>query len=283
MYGSDRGGGNVYDGERAADSKGFIGARIMEKISVYVLTFNNERTIERCLRSVRWADELVIVDSYSSDGTLKICRRFTDQVYQRQWTNHQDQYQYAAELTVNRWVMFVDADEEVPPELVREIKEELKANNGQWDGYIAHRRTYYLGRWIKYGGWYPDYEIRLYDRNKGRWEGGLHAKVKVAGRAKTLQNRYYHYTYRDISDQIKTIDKYSQIAAEDMLREGKKFTVAHMLLNPLFRFFKEYIFKRGFLDGIPGLVIIVSTMFYVFIKHAKLWERQKGLREDNEA
>jgi glycosyltransferase involved in cell wall biosynthesis len=255
----------------------------MEKISVYVLTFNNERTIERCLRSVRWADELVIVDSYSSDGTLKICRRFTDQVYQRKWTNHQDQYQYAAELTANRWVMFVDADEEVPPELVREIKEELKANNGQWDGYIAHRRTYYLGRWIKYGGWYPDYEIRLYDRNKGRWEGGLHAKVKVAGRVNTLQNRYYHYTYRDISDQIKTIDKYSQVAAEDMLREGKKFTVAHMLLNPLFRFFKEYIFKRGFLDGIPGLVIIVSTMFYVFIKHAKLWERQKGLREDNEA
>lgn len=253
------------------------------KLSIYVLTFNNERTVERCLRSLRWADELVIVDSDSTDNTPKICRRFTDHVYQRKWTNHQEQYQYAADLTTNRWVMFVDADEEVPPELAQEIREELKADNGQWDGYIVHRRTYYLGRWIKYGGWYPDYEIRLYDRDKGRWKGGLHAKVTVDGRIRTMKNHYYHYTYRDISDQIQTIDQYSQTAAEDMLRDGKKFSFFHMVLNPLFRFIKEYIFKRGFLDGIPGLVIVVSTMFYVFIKHAKLWERQKGLREDDGA
>jgi glycosyltransferase involved in cell wall biosynthesis len=251
----------------------------MEKISVYILTFNNERTIARCLKSVRWADELVLVDSYSTDGTMEICRRFTDQVYQRKWTNHQDQYQYAADLTANRWVMFVDADEEVPPELAQEIKEELRTNNGQWDGYIAHRRTYYLGRWIQYGGWYPDYEIRLYDRNKGRWEGGLHAKVMVEGRVKTLRNRYYHYTYRDISDQIQTIDRYSQIAAEDMLGEGRRFSLLHMALNPPLRFIKEYVFKRGFLDGLPGLIIASSTMFYVFIKYAKLWEKRKGLKK----
>jgi glycosyltransferase involved in cell wall biosynthesis len=245
----------------------------MEKVSVYVLTFNNERTIERCLHSLQWADEVVLVDSYSTDGTVEICRRFTDRVYQRKWTNHQDQYQYAADLTANRWVMFVDADEEVPPELAQEIQEELRLNNGQWDGYIAHRRTYYLGRWIKYGGWYPDYEIRLYDRNKGRWEGGLHAKVHVKGRVKTLKNRYYHYTYRDISDQIQTIDKYSHVAADDMLRDGKSFDVVHMALNPPFRFIKEYIFKGGFLDGIPGLIIAISTFYYTFIKHAKVWER----------
>jgi glycosyltransferase involved in cell wall biosynthesis len=251
----------------------------MKKISVYVLTFNNERTIEKCLKSLQWADELVIVDSYSTDGTLRICRRFSDRVYQRKWTNHQDQYQYAADLTTNRWIMFVDADEEVPPALAREIEEELKVNNGQWNAYIAYRRTYYLGRWIRHGGWYPDYEIRLYDRRKGKWDGGLHAKIKVAGRVKTLQNHYYHYTYRDISDQIQTIDRYSRIAAVDMLRTGKRFSVIHMALNPPLRFVKEYIFKRGFLDGIPGLIIIVSTMFYVFIKYAKLWEQQRGLRD----
>ncbi|RLB07543.1 MAG: glycosyltransferase family 2 protein [Deltaproteobacteria bacterium] len=254
----------------------------MEKISVYVLTYNNERTIERCLSSLQWADELVIVDSYSTDGTLEICRRYTERIYQRKWTNHQEQYQYAADLTTNRWIMFVDADEEVPPELAQEIRQELGDNNGQWDGYIVHRRTYYLGRWIKYGGWYPDYEIRLYDRTKGRWEGGLHAKVKVDGRVKTLQNCYLHYTYKDISDQIQTIDRYSQIAAEDMLREGRRFSLANMLFNPLFRFVKEYILKRGFLDGIPGLIIIVSTMFYVFIKYAKLWELQRELKDGNE-
>ncbi len=225
-----------------------------EKLSVYILTFNNERTIERCLKSVGWVDELVIVDSYSTDGTLKISRRFSDRVYQRKWTNHKDQYQYAADLTTNHWVMFVDADEEIPSQLAEEIKEELKANSG---------------------------EIRLYDRNKGRWEGGLHARVKVDGRIKTLKNHYHHYTYRDISDQIQTVDRYSQIAAEDMFRAGKRFSLMHMLMNPLFRFLKEYIIKRGFLDGMPGLVIIVSTMFYVFIKHAKLWERQKGLKEEH--
>ena len=251
------------------------------KVSIYVLTFNNERTIERCLRSLTWADELVVVDSYSTDNTLHICRQYTDRVYQRKWTSHQDQYQYAADLTANRWVMFVDADEEVPSELVGEIQEEIGANNGQWDGYIVHRRTYYLGRWIRYGGWYPDYEIRVYDRDKGRWEGGLHAKVKVNGRVKTLRNRYLHYTYQDISDQVQTIDRYSQTAAADMLREGKRFSLFHMVLNPLFRVLKEYVVRRGFLDGIPGLVIMVSTMFYVFIKHAKFWELQKGLKEDN--
>jgi hypothetical protein len=172
--------------------------------------------------------------------------------------------------------MFVDADEEIPSELAQEIREELRTNNGQWDGYIVHRCTYYLGRWIKHGGWYPDYEIRLYDRRKGRWEGGLHAKVKVKGRVKTLRNRYHHYTYRDISDQIQTIDRYSQIATEDMLREGRRFSLLHMVLNPPFRFVKEYIFKRGFLDGIAGLIIACSTMFYVFIKYAKLWEKRRG-------
>jgi glycosyltransferase involved in cell wall biosynthesis len=250
-----------------------------KKLSIYILTFNNERTIERCLYSVQWADELVIVDSYSTDGTLEICRRFTDRIYQRKWTGHQDQYQYAADLTTHPWVMFVDADEEVSPELAQEIREELRTSNGRWDGYIVHRRTYYLGRWIRFGGWYPDYEIRLYDRNRGKWEGGLHAKINVKGRVKSLKNRYYHYTYRDISDQIQTIDKYSQIASDDMFREGKKFSFMHMILNPPARFIKEYVFKRGFLDGIPGLIIIVSTMFYVFIKHAKLWERQKGAGE----
>jgi len=253
----------------------------MEKISIYVLTFNNERTIERCLNSLQWADELVIVDSYSTDATLEICRRYTDRVYQRKWTNHQDQYQYAADLTTNHWVMFVDADEEVPPELAREIREALETNDRRWNGYIVHRRTFYLGRWIKYGGWYPDYEIRVYDRSKGMWGGGLHAKVKVNGKVKTLQNYYLHYTYRDISDQIQTIDKYSKIAAEDMYRQGSRFRLGNLLLNPPFRFIKEYIFKRGFLDGIPGLIIIVSTIFYVFIKYAKLWELQNRLREDN--
>jgi glycosyltransferase involved in cell wall biosynthesis len=248
-------------------------------ISVYVLTCNNERTIERCLASLEWADEIVVVDSGSQDATLDICRRFTDRVYHREWTGHQDQYQYAADCTAHRWVMFVDADEEIPHELAREIREALNADRDRWNGYIVYRHTYYLGRWIAHGGWNPDYEIRVYDREKGQWEGGLHAKVVVKGEVRRLRNYYAHYNYRDISDQVQTIDTYSAVAASDMLREGRRWSLANMLLNPLFRFLKEYVLRRGFLDGIPGLVIAVSNIYYVFVKHAKLWELERGLKE----
>jgi glycosyltransferase involved in cell wall biosynthesis len=241
-------------------------------VSVYVLTFNNLRTIERCLRSLDWAEELVIVDSGSTDGTYEICRRYTDKLYRKEFQRHRDQYQYAADLTTREWVMFVDADEEVPPELVEEIGIRLREGAKGIDGYFVYRRTYYLGKWIQYGGWYPDGEIRLYRREKGRWEGALHAKIVVNGSVSTLKKQYLHYTYRDISDQIQTIDKYSRIAAEDMTQGGEKFSFFKLFFHPPFRFIKEYFLKSGFRDGLPGLIIAVSTMFYVFIKYAKFWE-----------
>ncbi len=249
------------------------------KVSVYIITYNNERTIERCLRSVAWADEIVVVDSYSTDRTLEICRRYTDKIYQRPWTNYREQYQFAADKTTNRWIMFIDADEEVSPELAEEIRQELPKNDGRWAGYMAPRRTYFLGRWIKHGGWYPDYEIRLYDRTRGRWEGGLYARVRVNGKVKALKNHYLHYTYRDIFDQLGKINRYSEVVAEEMREGGKRFSLVHLLLRPPFRFFRDFVLKRGFLDGLPGLIIAVSTAFYVFIKYAKLWEAEKGLKE----
>ena len=253
----------------------------MEKIpvSVYILTYNNRRTIERCLKSLSWAEELVVVDSFSTDGTYEICRQYTDKTYQRKWTGHCDQYQYAANQTTHSWIMFVDADEEVPSELAHEIRKVLGERANEVDGFIAYRRTFYLGRWIRFGGWYPDCELRLYRRDKGRWEGGLHAKIVVDGRVDSLKNKYLHYTYRNISDQIQTIDKYSRIAAEDMVQQGETFSLFKLLFHPPFRFIKEYFFKSGFRDGLPGLVIALSTTYYVFIKYAKLWEltrRQKG-------
>ncbi len=248
-------------------------------VSVYVLTYNNRRTIEQCLRSLGWAEELIVVDSFSTDGTYEICRRYTDKTCQRKWTDHCDQYQYAANQTTHDWIMFVDADEEIPLELAEEIKKVLEERTNDVDGFIAYRRTYYLGKWIRFGGWYPDCEVRLYRRDKGRWEGGLHAKIVVDGRVDSLKNEYLHYTYRNISDQIQTIDKYSQIAAEDMIKSGEKFSLLKLLFNPPFRFIKEYLFKSGFRDGLPGLIIIVSTMFYVFIKYAKLWELANSQEE----
>jgi glycosyltransferase involved in cell wall biosynthesis len=249
------------------------------KLSVYMITYNNARTVGRALESVKWADEIIVVDSFSTDKTAEICQKYTDKIFQRRWPGHRDQYQYAADLTAHPWIMFVDADEEVSPELAEEVRRELGGGAEEVDGFFVYRRTFYLGRWIRYGGWYPDGEIRLYRRDKGRWEGGLHARVVVDGRVQPLKNLCHHYTYRDISDQIQTIDKYSRIAAEDMAQKGEKFSFFKLLCHPPFRFIKEYFFKSGFRDGLPGLVIIISTRYYVFIKYAKLWEltrTQKG-------
>jgi len=250
------------------------------KISVYMITFNNERTVERALRSVRWADEIVVVDSFSTDRTMEICRKFTDKFFQKRWPGHQEQYQYAAGLTLHPWILFVDADEEIPPELAEEIRSEMSKPEQEMDGFIAYRRTYYLGRWILHGGWNPDSEIRLYRRDKGRWSGGLHARVEVDGKVGSLRHPYLHYTYRDLSDQIQTIDRYSRIAAEDLLRSGERFSVFKMLFHPPFRFIKEYLVKSGFRDGMPGLIIVVATMFYVFVKYAKFWELTRVKKEN---
>src|SRR4030042_6801704 len=159
-------------------------------ISIYVLTLNNRRTIERCLRSLHWAEELVVVDSGSTDGTYEICQRHTDKLYRREFQGHRDQYQYAADLTTRQWIMFVDADEEVPPELVEEIGGVLKSRAEDVDGFFVYRRTHYLGKWIRDGGWYPDGAIRLSRKNKGKWEGGLHAKIVVGGKISVLKNKY---------------------------------------------------------------------------------------------
>jgi glycosyltransferase involved in cell wall biosynthesis len=242
------------------------------KISVYMITYNNERTIRKALESVTWADEVVVVDSFSGDKTVEICREFTDKVVQRKWPGFRDQYQHASELTSHPWVLFIDADEEIPPELAQEIRRVVGGNGDGADGFLVYRRTHYLGRWIRYGGWYPDCEIRLYRRDRGRWEGGLFAKVVVDGKVGSLTHPCLHYPYRDISEQIQRADRYSKTAAEEMFQEGEKCSLLDLLFRPLFRFVKEYLFKSGFRDGVPGLVIITTTMFYVFMKYAKLWE-----------
>ncbi len=249
-------------------------------VSVYMLTFNNERTLDQALASVSgWADEIVVVDSHSADSTPEIAKKYATNFIQRPWPGFRDQYQFAAEQCRNDWVLFVDADEMVPPELLQEIDQELSTNielpeNDRIAGYQCHRRTWFLGRWIKHGGWLPDHEIRLYDKNRGDWRGGLHAKIEVEGTEKYLRNVYLHYTYADLADQVRTINLYSTAAAQDMFEAGKKCILPHLLFRPLSRFIRDYFFKLGFLDGRTGFVIAVNTAFHVFLKYVKLWELQ---------
>ncbi len=249
-----------------------------------MITFNNARTVERALKSVvDWADEIVVVDSFSTDDTPAIVKDYAGTFQQRPWPGFRDQYQFAAEQCRNDWVIFIDADEEISPALADELREAVARNQACSEGlrvrgYACHRRTYFLGRWIRHGGWVPDREVRLYDRRFGRWAGDLHAKVEVQGRIALLRNYYYHYTYADIADQISTINRYSTTAAQDMDRCGRRFSLTGALLHPPARFLRDYILKRGFLDGLPGFIIAVNTMFHVFAKHTKLWERQRAPR-----
>lgn len=244
-------------------------------ISVYMITYNNATTIERALKSIdNWADEIIVVDSHSTDGTDGIARRYTEQFYQFDTTNLREKYQYAQDRCKNNWVMFIDADEWLTDDIKKEITE-IVSSGTDYDGFMVNRRNIYLGREIKYGGWYPDHEIRLYRKEKGGWRGGIHAKVHVEGKIGKLKNHYLHTPYTDTSHQIRTIDRYSQAYAEDLYGSGKGFHLFNMIFRPAYRFFRDYIFKLGFLDGIPGLIIVASTMYYVFMKHAKLWEMEK--------
>ncbi|HOJ71151.1 MAG TPA: glycosyltransferase family 2 protein [Syntrophorhabdaceae bacterium] len=246
-------------------------------ISIYMITLNNAATIERALKSVAgWADELIVVDSHSTDGTAEIAARYTDKLYQFDTTSQRDKYQFAQDRCSNAWVMFIDADEWLTDRIKDEIAQVINPDTRQgYNGFMVNRRNIYLGREIRFGGWYPDHEIRLYRKDKGGWQGGIHAKVHVEGRVGHLKNHYMHTPYVDTSHQIRTIDRYSGAYAEDLFQSRRRFHLFNMLLRPIYRFFRDYIFKLGFLDGVPGLIIIASTMYYVFMKHAKLWEMEK--------
>lgn len=241
-------------------------------LSVYMITLNNGPTIERALTSVAgWAAEVVVVDSESTDGAKEIIGRYTDKCYQLMTSDMAEKYGYAQSLCTSPWVLFIDADEWLTAEIKAEI-ENIVTNGTGYDGFMVNRKNFYLGRIIKHGGWYPDHEIRLYRKDKGRWVGGIHAKVHVEGKIGTLGHYYLHTPYSDTSHQIRTIDRYSAAYADDLRAAGRSFHLTNMITRPLYRFFRDYLFKMGFLDGVPGLIIIASTMYYVFMKHAKLWE-----------
>ncbi len=248
------------------------------KISVYILTYNNEDTIERALKSALWAEEIIVVDHFSNDRTPEICKKYTHKFFQKEWTTYREEYNYAISLTTNKWVMFLDSDEEITPELAEEIREELSKNEGKWAGYLVPRMTFYLGKWIKHGGWYPDYKLRIFDKTLGKWAGrSFDPYPEVQGRVKKLKNPCLHYSFKNLNHHIDKINQYSTLFAKTALYEKqRKFKLIHLLLRPTFRFLRNYFLKLGFLDGMPGFISAVMASYYVFIKYAKMWEEEQN-------
>lgn len=244
-----------------------------QQISVCIITYNEEMNIRRCLESVKWADEIIVIDSKSTDGTVGICREYTDKIILRDFPGHIEQKNFAIDQAADNWVFCIDADEEVTPELQNEIKAVIKGEDTQLSGFYVSRKTEYLGEWVTYGRWYPDYKLRLFDRRYGRWGGeNPHDRVEVKGETGRLKGELLHRTYRDLSHHLDVINKYTTIAANQKYAKSKKFPILHALFSSVFYFFDSYIIRKGIFHGSRGLILSVMGSYYVFLKYAKLWE-----------
>ena len=247
----------------------------MQPISATVITYNEERNIAEALQSLTWADEIIIVDSGSTDATVQICRQFTESIFNRDWTGYVDKKHFAVEKAGHDWIFSLDADERTGPELRKEIQE-LAASGFHLHGYKIPRVAFFMGQWIRHGDWYPDYQLRLFDRRYGRWEGGqVHESVKTDGKSGYLKGEIYHFTYRSFSDYLRRLEIYSNLAAYDYQQKGVSATPMKLLGNPIAAFIKAYLLKRGFLDGTPGFSVAVMGAVSVFFKYAKLYELQR--------
>ena len=255
-----------------------------EKISACVIVFNEERKIRRCLESLTWCDEIVVLDSFSTDRTVDICREFTDRIFQHVWLGYVGQRNKVRELARHPWIFNIDSDEEVSPGLRREIEEAFAYGEPAYRGYEFPRQVFYLGKWINHGEWYPDVKLRLFHRDFGRSEGEEpHDKVVVNGPVQRLHNPLWHYTYDDLRDHMDTLDRFSTISARQKFVQDPRFHLLDFLTRPPLRFLKGYVLKGGFRDGWHGLIIAVICSFGVFMKYAKLWElarRRQGNFKD---
>ena len=249
----------------------------MTTVSVTVITRNESAHIDACLASVRWADEILVVDSESTDDTVTRAQAHGARVIVRPWPGYAAQKNWAAEQALSDWILSIDADERVTPQLAAEIREVLRGPAAA--GYRVPRVTWHLGRWIRTTDWYPDYQLRLYDRRRARWASRrVHESVTADGPVALLTQDLQHYAYRDISHHHATMDRYTTLAADEMFEAGKSASMLDLVVHPPAAFLRNYVLRRGCLDGTVGFIISVMNAYYVFLKLAKL--RALDIAED---
>jgi glycosyltransferase involved in cell wall biosynthesis len=244
----------------------------MIKLSVVIITFNEEKNIGRCLESVKEiADEIVVVDSLSTDKTREICESYGARFIEQKFLGYQDQKNFAHNLASFDYILSLDADEALNSELLGEIKS-IK-NNFSLDGYSFNRLTNYNGEWIKYCGWYPDVKVRLVKKAKAKWSGGnIHEHLAVDGSVGHLAGELLHYSYDSISMHVQQTNKYSTTEAQILFAKEKRASILKIVTRPFWQFVKDYFFKKGFLDGRYGFVICSINALYVLLKYAKMKE-----------
>lgn len=239
------------------------------KISAAIITFNEERNIARVIESLRCCDEIVVVDSGSIDRTVELATKLGARVLESPWRGYAGQKNFASDHCEHDWILSLDADEAVSESLEGEIWH-IKKNGPQFDAYTMPRMAQYLGRWILHSGWYPDRKVRLFDRRHARWVGDyVHESVAVDGRIGHLKSNLLHFTCSSLSEHLKTMDRYTTLAAEQLVDQKKKIGWKQLALEPPWTFFQSYVLKRGFLDGTEGLAIAYMAALYNFLKYAK--------------
>ncbi|MBN2424932.1 MAG: glycosyltransferase family 2 protein [Calditrichaceae bacterium] len=247
----------------------------MEKLSVVIITKNEENNIERCLQSISWADEIIVLDSHSTDRTVEICQKYNCRTEQTEWLGFGPTKQKAVNMASNSWILSIDADEEVSPALKDRIQLILKMDNlRRKDGYRLKRQSWYLNKWIKFSGWNKDYPLRLFNRYKGGFNNKLvHESVQVRGSVGKLNEVLYHYAYQNLKAHIDKIKSYGDLTAGHKINEGKRGSVAKALLHGIVKFIHMYVIKGGFLDGKMGLVLAINSSYGVYFKHLLHWEK----------
>ena len=244
-------------------------------LSVVLITRNAAAQLPDCLASVAFADEVVVVDSGSSDGTADLAAHYGARVVQKEWLGFGRQKQFAVEQAAHDWVLCLDADERVSPELAASLVRALAAPAAPV--YRMARRNRFLGRWLRHGEGYPDWSLRLFDRRQARWsDDAVHEKVLHAASPATLSGDLLHESAEDLGRYLDKQNRYSTLAAEELHRQGRRAGVAELALSPLVRFVKFYFFRLGCLDGMPGLAHISIGCMNSFLKYAKLIELQKA-------
>lgn len=239
------------------------------KISATIITFNEERNVARVIESLRCCDEILVLDSGSNDRTVEIAKKLGARVVEASWHGYAVQKNIAAELAAHDWILALDADESLSEALEAEIWQ-IKKAGPKYDGFTVPRLAQYLGRWILHSGWHPDRKVRLFNKHKAKWVGDfVHESVTVSGSVGHLNSNLLHFTCSSLSEHLRTMDSYTTLAAQEIAAREQNVGFAKLLFDPPWTFFRTYVVKAGFLDGVEGLAIAYMAALYNFVKYSK--------------
>lgn len=245
-------------------------------LSLVVITRDEEDHIERCLSSVPFASEIIVLDSFSSDRTVERAKAHGAKVFQEKFLGFGPQRNRAVSLASHDWVLCLDADEALSEEAQKAVIDLFETGAPRKFAYQFSRLSYHMGRWIHHGGWFPDWQLRLFNRQQASWDQALiHEKVVANCEVGRIREPIHHWVFDDLADQIQTNNKYSTLGAQTLKKNGKRFHLFQLITKPGFKFLETYVWKRGFLDGMPGFVIAVGAAYSIFLKYAKLWEMER--------